>query len=193
MNILQFFGYVVFVCWNVTRCRLSVTSYLTVEKIWEFKSKSSSINADNSPFLSAFSSLNLILRPTRCHLGFYLSLLSFYLQHVPFVFFTLWASTSLRIPFLVSVEYTGIFFFINAQHTIMSVFTLIAKVTMQWHCCVFSQVQDFIVLQFLSSLSASWGFITINLKACFPITSHNGCCMFGIYWLAIGSTCLYIK
>lgn len=32
------------------------------------------------------------------------------------------------------------------------------------------------------------GIITINQDACFFITSYNGHCMFGTYWLAIGTT-----
>lgn len=37
------------------------------------------------------------------------------------------------------------------------------------------------------------GIITINQDACFFITSYNGYCMFGTYWLAFGSTYTFIS
>lgn len=40
---------------------------------------------------------------------------------------------------------------------------------------------------------ASQGIITINQQACFFITSYNGHCMFGTYWLDIGSTFPFIN
>ena len=71
-----------------------------------------------------------------------------------------------------------------------------AEINVLWRLLVnFPQVQGLIVPQqcFLCLPSASQGIIIINQEACFFITSHNGHCMFGTYWLGIGSTCPFIN
>lgn len=71
-----------------------------------------------------------------------------------------------------------------------------ADANVQFHCFVnFPQVRRLIVQQqCFSGLPPSYqGVTTINLQACSFITSHNGHCVFGTYWLAIGSACPFIN
>lgn len=77
------------------------------------------------------------------------------------------------------------------QHHLMRYLGRLLEVMRCGFCFVkFPPVQGLIVQQ---QCFASSSISTINQPACFFISSCNGHCMFGTYWLAIGSTCLFIN
>lgn len=78
------------------------------------------------------------------------------------------------------------------QHHLMHYFGRLLKLMRRGFCSVkFPPVQGLIVQQ--QCFAASCSIITINQPACFFISGCNGHCMFGTYWLAIGSTCPFIN
>lgn len=73
-----------------------------------------------------------------------------------------------------------------------ALFRTIAEVNALRFCSVkFPSVQGLIVQRRCFSVYSS--IVTINQPACFFISNCNGHCMFGMYWLTIGSTCPFIN
>lgn len=131
-----------------------------------------------------------------------------YLLHAPFILLTPCSPTSLKLSILLSAVFMSAHHFTDVLNLLFSVIatediskniqnlyicytiSLDSRVNMKLYCSVnFLHVQGLIMQEY----DFAQGIITINHKACFFITGHNRHCMFGTYWLAFGSTCLFIN